>query len=78
MLSKQFIRFNKISVAIFLFLILFSTFHFVKPGFAYGKEGGFRPFGLGYRNKTVLPIWIASIVLAILSYIVVVSYIDFM
>ena len=76
MLSRRFIHFNRVSVAIFLFLFFFSAFHLLKPGFAYGKEGEFRPFGLGYRNKTVLPVWIVSIVVAILSYIVVVYYVD--
>ena len=75
MLSRRFIHFHKISVAIFVFLLVFSTFHFYKPGFAYGKEGGFRPFGLGYRNKTVLPAWLISIIVAIFAYLAV-MYLD--
>jgi hypothetical protein len=39
----------------------------------YNEEGGFRPFGVGYRNKTVIPIWLVAIVLAIFSYVVVLS-----
>lgn len=71
MLSSQFIRMHKPSIAIVLFLILFSLLHYLKPGFAYGPNGEFRPFGLGYRNKTVLPIWTMAIALAILSYLYV-------
>jgi hypothetical protein len=43
----------------------------VKPGFAYNDDGGFRPFGLGYRNKTIVPIWVVAIILAIFSYMIV-------
>jgi hypothetical protein len=37
----------------------------------YTKEGGFRPFGVGYKHKTVVPIWIVAIILAIFSYLAV-------
>jgi hypothetical protein len=43
----------------------------MKPGFAYNDDGGFRPFGLGYRNKTIVPIWVVAIILAIFSYMIV-------
>lgn len=75
---KGFVRHNKLNVAIFLFLILFSCIHFVKPGFLYNHDGGFRPFGLGYRHKTVIPIWIVSIILAIFCYLLVSIYLNFM
>lgn len=68
----MYIRKHKVFIAIFLFLILFSIFHYVKPGFIYNDDGGFRPFGLGYRHKTVLPIWIVAILLAIFCYLAVI------
>lgn len=67
------IRRQKLMMAIVLFLILFTIFHLVKPGFAYNEAGGFRPFGLGYRDKTIFPIWVVAIILAIFSYTVVLS-----
>jgi hypothetical protein len=67
------IRRQKLLLSIFLFLILFSIFHFLKPGFAYNNAGGYRPFGLGYRDKTIFPIWIVAILLAIFSYTVVLA-----
>jgi hypothetical protein len=70
-LSRTFIARNKVNIAILIFIILFSGFHYSKPGFAYNREGGYRPFGLGYKNKTVIPVWIVAIILAILSYLVV-------
>ena len=71
MVSLKYVRTHKTTIAMFLFLILFSMVHLLKPGFAYTENGGFRQFGLGYRNKTVIPIWIVAIVLAIFSYVIV-------
>lgn len=59
--------------SIVLFLVLFSIFHFMKPGFAYNESGGYRTFGLGYRDKTIFPVWVVAIVLAIFSYTVAIS-----
>jgi hypothetical protein len=73
MSPKDYVRLHKSSVAIVLFLVAFFLFHYVKPGFAYGNEGEFRTFGLGYRNKTVVPIWVVAIALAVLSYVVVLA-----
>jgi hypothetical protein len=77
-LTKKFIRINKVNIAILLFLLCFTLVHIIKPSFIYNKEGGFRPFGLGYKHKTVIPIWIISIILAIFSYLAVLSYIMFL
>jgi hypothetical protein len=74
--TKQFVRYNKISIAILIFLVIFSIIHYLKPGLLYTKEGGFREFGVGYRNKTVIPIWVVSIILAILSYFSVNLYLQ--
>ena len=68
MLQRQTLIKNKINIAIFMFLVIFTIIHYLKPGLLYTKEGGFREFGVGYRNKTVIPIWVVSIVLAILCY----------
>ena len=70
--DNMYIRKHKVFIAIFLFLILFFIIHYVKPGFIYNDDGGFRPFGLGYRHKTVLPIWIVAILLAIFCYLAVI------
>jgi len=77
MFPKKFFIRNKVFFAILLFLGFFSLFHSFKPAFAYDDDGSFRPFGLGYRHKTVIPIWVVAIVLAILSYLAVLAYIQF-
>jgi hypothetical protein len=77
MLSKVFVKNNKINFSILLFLLFFAFLHYLKPSLIYNREGGFRPFGLGYKNKTVLPMWVFAIVLSIFSYLAVSSYLLF-
>jgi len=74
MLTTNFIRQNKVSFAIFIFLIVLGFIHNAKPNFLYKKDDTFREFGLGYIKKTVLPIWLIVIVVAILSYLMVLYY----
>jgi hypothetical protein len=71
MIPIKWIKSNKASVAIIIFIIAFSIIHAFKPAFAYNRDGGFRPFGVGYKHKTVIPIWIVAILLAIFSYLIV-------
>lgn len=72
-ITRKFIRIHKVRFAIFIFLILFGIFHYIKPSFAYQPNGAYRPFGVGYKHKTVIPIWVIAILLAIFSYILVLS-----
>lgn len=75
-MNKIMLRQNKVSIAILMFLVIFFAIHYLKPGLLYTPEGGFREFGVGYRNKTVLPIWVISIVLAIMCYFLVTVYLQ--
>jgi ABC-type multidrug transport system permease subunit len=65
---RNFIQKNVTVVSIILFVIIFSIIQFTKPAFLYKKDGSIREFGVGYTNKTILPIWLLSIILGILSY----------
>lgn len=73
---KLFIRNHVILVTIILFLSLFSLLVIMKPKFMFNKDGTIKNFGLGYTKKTVLPIWLIAIILAIISYVVVIYYIN--
>ena len=77
MFNKAFIRKNKVSFAILIFLALFSLIHYLKPALIYNKQGAFREFGLGYKEKTVISMWVLSIILGILSYLLVSYYVMF-
>jgi hypothetical protein len=71
---KEFIEKNSILTAIILYLILFGLIQLLKPAFLYNTDGSIRDFGIGYRNKTILPIWLLAIILGILCYIIVLFY----
>ena len=73
--QKKLLRIYKVPFAVFLFLILFTIFHTAKPSFAYQPNGAYRPFGVGYKHKTVIPIWVVAIILSILSYLCISSII---
>jgi len=69
---NQFVSREALSViAVFIFLILFGLVNAFRPSVIYNKDLSFRRFGIGYKNKTVIPIWLFSIILAILVYVVV-------
>ena len=72
-ISKDYI----IYVVILIFIILFGLVNAFRPTIIYNKDLSFRRFGIGYKNKSVLPIWLFSIVLAILVYVVVMYIYDY-
>ena len=73
---KNYVRENTPLVSIILFLIIFASIQMMKPLCFYNKDGSIRDFGIGYKNKTILPIWLSSVVLGILSYLAVLFYIS--
>ena len=75
---KPYIREHKCFVSIIVFALLLSIVHFTKPAIVYREDGGFREFGVGYRQNTVVSIWVVTIVLAILSYIAVLTALTYM
>ena len=72
--SARFVRQNKVAVSIAVFVCIMCALHTLKPALLYAPDGGFRPFGLGYRHKTAVPIWAAAISIAVLSYLGVLFY----
>lgn len=74
---RQFIRNNITLVAIIIFIIIFGLVQLYKPFFLYNQDGSIRPFGIGYKNKTIVPIWLFSIILGIFSYLFVLYYLAY-
>lgn len=70
-------RNNTTLVAIIIFLIIFGMMHILQPAFLYNKDGSIREFGVGYKNKTILPLWLFSIILGILCYLCVLYYLSY-
>jgi hypothetical protein len=75
MYTIQYIRKNTLLVSIILFIIIFGIIQMIKPVCFYNKDGSVREFGIGYRNKTIFPIWLLSLSLGILSYLAVLYFI---
>lgn len=68
---RSFIKRNVLSVTIAIFIIIFGTVNYIKPALMYNEHGELRPFGIGYSHKTIMPVWLFAIVLAILCYLYV-------
>ncbi len=60
--------------SIVIFLTFYSLIVVTKPGFLYNKDGSLREFGIGMKRKTVVPVWLLSILLGILSYYIMLYY----
>ena len=70
----DFIKKNQTLISIILFLIIYFIIQLDHPLFIYNVNGSLKQFGVGYKNKTILPVWLLSIVLGILCYIAVKYY----
>ena len=74
MINKNYIREHITLISIILFVFMFGLIVMIKPAFLYNKDGSVREFGIGYKNKTILPIWLLSLILGIVSYLIVMFY----
>lgn len=59
---------NYLSVAILVFIAVFIGINWIKPAILYNRDGSLRQFGLGRKHKTIVPIWLATLLLAVFSY----------
>jgi hypothetical protein len=73
---KYFIRSNLVFLSVILFVLLFGIINYIKPLCFFNKDGSIRDFGVGYKNKTILPIWLLSIILGILCYLILFYYVN--
>lgn len=70
-MMREFMRDNKILATSAIFMAMFLIIMVTRPAFAFNRDGSIKDFGLGYTNRTVLPIWILVIIFAVLSYFIV-------
>mgnify|MGYP001185434282 CR=1 FL=1 len=61
-------------MAIILFIGLYIAIIYGFPQLVFEEDGSIRQFGVGFRKKTIMPIWMVSIILAILCYLFVQFY----
>ena len=64
-------------LSILLFIAIFSCIWFIKPSCFYNQNGSIREFGIGYKNKTIFPIWLFSLLLGLCCYLAFLYYIQF-
>lgn len=74
LLSRIFIRRNIVFLSILIFILSYSAITLNKPGFLYNDDGSLRQFGLNSNKRTIVPVWLLSILLSILSYLFVMYY----
>jgi hypothetical protein len=72
MFDKRWVRHNKALVAIVFYIMLFGLVNTLKPAFIYNPDGSLKEFGVGFRRKSIIPVWLVSIFLAIIAYFSVV------
>ena len=75
-MNRLFVKKYVTAISILLFLLVFYLIHTMKPSFLYKKNGELRLFGIGYKEKTIIPVWLLAIVLPILCYISVRYYLE--
>ena len=71
MINQYFIKHHITSFSILVFLAAFAAIQWCKPRFMYNEDGSLRQFGIGFKRKTVVPAWLVAIIVAILSYLLV-------
>jgi len=70
-----FIKKYQTLMSIILFICIYFIIQYDKPLFIYNTNGTLKQFGVGYKKKTILPIWLLSIILGIICYMIVKYYV---
>jgi len=73
-MNYKFIQENIQIASISVFLTIYILIVVLKPNFLYNKDGSLREFGVGFKKKTVVPVWLLSIILGIMSYYIMLYY----
>ena len=76
-MSRFLIKQNITYLSLLVFFIVFVAIITLKPSFIYNADGTFKHFGVGYKNKSVLPMWFVVILVSILSYVSVLYAVTF-
>lgn len=74
---KFLLKNNHTCISVLLFIFVYAIIIIIKPRFLFNNDGSIRDFGLGRTKKTILPMWLLAIILAILAYVSVIYYKSF-
>ena len=61
--------YQAVCAAIGAFIVIYGAIFVYKPAFLFEPDGAMRQFGIGFRKKTFLPLWLLAILMAILLYL---------
>lgn len=61
-------------VASLIFLFLYALYVYCKPNISFTDSNKLKRFGLGTASSTILPLWLVTIILGILSYFLIEYY----
>ena len=64
----------KIQSAIVIFMILYVVTIMAQPRFCFDEDGNILQFGLNYKNKTIVPMWLLAVLFGITSYFSIYYY----
>lgn len=63
---------NRLFLVICIYIILYGIVVMFQPDIIFNnKSDCLRQFGVGYKNTSILPLWLISILFAIISYFIV-------
>ena len=67
---------HRLILILMVYLIGYGFILWLKPSILFDpSKTNLRPFGVGYKQSTILPLWLLSILLAIISYFSVLYFI---
>ena len=61
----------KVNIAIIVFIGVFYLAYKSKSTLFFNNDGSLKQFGVGYKHKTVVPLWLFAILSGVVVYIVV-------
>ena len=68
---------NIVITSVILFIIIYGLIIYSKPNIVFNKDGSLRQFGIGKSDTTILPAWLISLLIAIISYFIILYYIAY-
>ena len=74
-MNRILVKKHMASVSIVLFLGILFVVSSIKPHLMFNRDGSLRNFGIGFKKKTVVPMWLVVILAATLSYYAVMYFV---
>lgn len=73
-MDRSYVKTNIIRISVAAFVVIYLALISCRSSYLYTDEGSLREFGIGKSGKTVLPAWLAAVLLAIVVYFIATVY----